>query len=96
MLQVRNCNITIPNVTHADAYLDEYNYVILTMNSGYVFWDKKDYTYNGVYEEPAPEDICYSRSGMYPASCDFSLLMEAVESEVPADQIFGKNNEETI
>lgn len=96
MLQVRNSNITIPNITHADAYLDEYNYVMLTMNSGYVFWDKRDYTYNGVYEEPAPEDICYSRSGMFPQNWDFAGVMEAVESEVPSNQIFGKNNEETI
>lgn len=85
MLSVRNSNLTIPNITHAHAYLDEYNAVIIDMDDGYVFWDKKDYTYNGVYEEPAPEDILYSRWGSYPSSCDFSLLIEAVESEVPAD-----------
>lgn len=94
MLAVRNSNLTIPNITHADAYLNENNAVILDMDDGYVFWDKKDYTYHGVYEEPAPEDICYSRWASLSATRDFSLLMEAVESEVPSDQIFGTGNKQ--
>lgn len=88
--------IIIQNLTHATVEPFCANGIKITMNTGYVFWDKRDYTYNGVYEEPAPEDICYSRSGYFPITVDFSTLMEAVESEVPADQIFGKNNEETI
>lgn len=92
MLAVRNSNLTIPNITHADAYLNENNAVILDMDDGYVFWDKKDYTYHGVYEEPAPEDICYSRWGSFPASWNFAGVMEAVESEVPSDQVFGTGN----
>lgn len=92
MVSVRNSNLTIPNITHADAYLNKNNAVIIDMDGGYVFWDKKDYTYNGVYEEPVPEDILYSRWGSYPSHCDFSLLMEAAESEVPANQIFGTGN----
>ena len=85
MLAVRNSNLTIPNITHADAYLNENNAVILDMDDGYVFWDKKDYTYNGVYEEPAPEDILYSRWASLSATRDFSLLIEAVESSVTHD-----------
>lgn len=92
MLAVRNSNLTIPNITHADAYLNENNAVILDMDDGYVFWDKKDYTYNGVYEEPAPEDILYSRWASLSATRDFSLLIEVTESEVPSNQIFGTGN----
>lgn len=92
MVSVRNSNITIPNVTHADAYSAEYNFVILDMDDGYVFWDKRDYTIDGVYEEPAPEDICYSRWGSFSPSWDFTGIMEAVESEVPADQIYSAGN----
>ena len=84
-----NETITIPNLTNADAYVNERSRVILQMNNGYVFWDKKMYYVNGEYVEPSAEDICYSKWASMSPTRDFSLLMEAVESEVPADQIFG-------
>lgn len=88
MIIVNGTNITIPNLTHASAELNERNRVILQMDAGYVFWDKKDYIdADGNMYDPAPEDIAYSRWASLSPTRDFSLLMEAAESEVPADQI---------
>lgn len=96
MITVQNSTMVIPNLTNATAVLTEQNRVEIQMNDGYVFWDKHDYTIDGVYEKPAPEDICYSRWGSFTTNWDFSGIIEAVESEVPGNQFFGKDNEETI
>jgi hypothetical protein len=90
MITVRGANIVIPNLTNAEAYLNENNRVILQMNNGYVFWDRNDYRdENGEMYEPTPNEIIYSRYARLSPTRDFSTLEEAVEADVPADQIYG-------
>lgn len=74
------------------------NRVNVTMKTGYVFYDLKDYEgltdEEGNPREPYPEEISYSRT-LYNTSVnrDFSTIVIVAESDVPADQIFGVGNE---
>jgi hypothetical protein len=87
---VNGNDIVIPNLTNANVTVNERNRVIIDMNDGYVFWDRKDYRdENGEMYEPTPEEIGYSRWGSFSPTRDFSTLEEAVEADVPADQIYG-------
>lgn len=76
MIKVKNSNIEIPNLSDATAYIDEYGKVIVEMDEGFEMWDKADYTVDGVYTEPLPEDtIYYTMLSLSPAR-DFSLLVQ--------------------
>lgn len=85
---------TLPNIEHASVTLNEYGRVVIRMDAGWVFWDRNDYRdENGEVYDPPAEWICYSRYGVFSPQYDFSGFVVAAESEVPADQIFGKGNE---
>lgn len=93
MITVEGTNVVIPNITHATATLNQWNRVVLRMNDGYVFWDRNDYRdEKGEMYEPTPEEIGYSRYGVFSQATDFSTFEEAAESDVPANQIFGSGN----
>lgn len=90
MITVVGTDIIIPNLTHATATLNARNRVVLQMDEGYIFWDRNDYRdSDGNMYEPTPEEICYSRYGVFGQTTDFSTFEEAAEADVPADQIFG-------
>ena len=90
--------ISLPTIAHCTVqWLDDSERVIvLTMDSGWVYWDRRDYTDDDEnIIEPDPSEIGYSRSGNYPPSYDFSTIVVVAESEVPANQIYGKPQQPT-
>ena len=79
----------LPMIEHATVTLNERNRVVVQMDDGWVFWRRDLYIdENGEMYEPAPENILYSRYGVFSPSTDFTLFVVVAESDVPADQIF--------
>lgn len=84
--------IILPNIPHATVTLNVRNRVVIQMDEGWVFWDRYEYgtDENGNYIEPLPEEISYSRYGVYSPATDFDARIVVVaEREVPENQIFG-------
>lgn len=82
--------IILPTIPHCNVHWlnDKKITVVLDMNDGWVYWDRRDYTDDDEnIIEPDPSEIGYSRSGNYPSSYDFSTIVVVAESEVPANQI---------
>lgn len=93
--------ISLPTIPHCTAswFGDNNRGIYIEMDSSWVFWDRVDYyddEDDTILIEPDPSEIAYSRRAWFPAIKDFSTIVVVAESEVPSDQIFGKNNEETI
>lgn len=81
----------IPNATVTET---TYSRVEITMNDGYVFYDRENYAdltdEDGNPREPLPEEISYFRYGVYAPETDFENRIVVVdESDVSAEQIFG-------
>lgn len=94
--------IMLPTIAHATVTLNPRNRVVIQMDEGYVFYDRNDYSElideEGNPREPLPEEISYFRYAVYSPATDFdNRIVVVAESEVPADQIFGiENNTETM
>lgn len=90
--------IILPTIPHADVSLNVRNRVIIQMHEGWVFYDRRDYVDDeGNFREPDPTEICYSRYGSFSPANDFDAIIVVVaESEVPADQIFGTDNDHEV
>lgn len=92
-------NNALPTIAHATVEYNQWGNIVITMDEGWVFWDRDGYGVdeNGNYIEPAPEDISYSRYGVYVATTDFDARIVVVaEADVPADQIFGDTTPPTV
>ena len=90
--------ITLPNgntlsIPHIHLALNEWNRVVMTMESGWVFYSLYSYP-----EGTPEEDICYSRYAVYAPDFDFSLIVVVDETTIDADQIYDNGDEpdETI
>lgn len=81
----------LPTIEHATVTLNEWDRVVIQMDEGWVFYRLDEYP-----EGTPADEYCYYTYGVYGQTFDFSLIVVVAESDVPADQIFGKNNEETI
>jgi len=76
--------LTIP---HAHLEINPRNRVVLTMESGWVFYRTT------MYPEGTPEeDICYFRSGVFGQTTDFSAFVVVDESTLDPDQIYSLPN----
>lgn len=85
--------MSLPVIEHATVALNENNRVVIRMDDGWVFY-RLD-----LFPDGTPsEDIAYSRYGVFPPpeNFEFSNIVVVAESEVPADQIFGNPNHETM
>lgn len=89
----------LPVIENATVEIYRNNYWKITANEGYVFWDRADYTdyETGMWREPAPEEIAYSRMCLCPQSIGVEAIEARIvvvpEADVPADQIFGTTPE---
>ena len=89
--------IIVPDIPHADVSLYAGVRIIVRMDLGWVFWDRRDYTdENGNMYDPDPSEIGYSRFGIYPVSYDFSTFVVVDESTVPSNQIHSSPNPPVI
>jgi hypothetical protein len=91
-------DITLPNIPHATVTLNERNRIIVTMDNGWVFWDRNDYfDENGNIIEPTPDIMFYKRWGSFSPNSDLEYrLVVVAESDVPADQIFSTVTPPTV
>ena len=66
--------IILPNINHANVTLNERNRIAITMDEGWVFWDKEHYDKdeNGNFTQPLPEEIICFRYGVYAPDTDFN------------------------
>lgn len=84
--------IILPTIPHADVTLNARNRVIISMDEGWVFWDRNhysDYTDDeGNPRDPFPEEISYYRWGSYSPATDFSCIIVVAEEDVPPYQIY--------
>lgn len=64
--------MSLPKINHATVEYNKYGNVAITMNDGYVFYDKSDYIdlvdENGKPRNPLPEEIYYSNYIVFPRS----------------------------
>lgn len=91
--------MSLPAIAHATVEYNQWGRVVITMDDGWVYWDRYDYGMdeNGGYIEPAPEEICYSRYGVFATNTDFDARIVVVaEADVPAHQIFGAITPPTV
>lgn len=92
--------MSLPTIANATVQYNRYGNVEITMNEGYVFYDRNDYAHytdeDGNPREPLPEEISYFRYGVYPRSISNeeieARIVVVAEADVPADQIFGEGN----
>jgi hypothetical protein len=77
-------NNALPVIEHATVTLNERNRVVVQMHDGWVF-----YRLDTFPQGTPPEDIAYSRYGVFSLEYDYSNFVVVAESDVPADQIFG-------
>lgn len=83
----------LPTIEHATVNFTDYSRVEITMNKGFVFYDKDNYSQltddEGNPREPLPEEISYFRYGVFAPDTDFeSRIVAVAESEVNKEQIF--------
>lgn len=90
--------ITLPNgnalsISHIHLELNVRNRVVMTMESGWVFYDLRDCP-----EGTPAEEICYSRYAVYSPDYDFNNIIVVDETTVDAEQIYdnGDKPDETI
>lgn len=93
--------VILPVIAHASVTLNVRNRVIIDMDDGWVFYDRADYADftddEGNPREPYPEEISYFRWGSYAPDTDFDARIVVVaEADVPANQIFGGENNPEI
>ncbi len=86
--------MSLPIIPNATVTETTYGRIEIRMNDGYVFYDRNDYAdltdEEGNPREPLPEEISYFRYGVYSPATDFdNRIVVVAESDVPADQIFG-------
>lgn len=84
--------MNVPTIAHADVSINERGRVVIKMNEGYSFYDKAAYT-----QETQPEDITYSKYGVFSPDTDFDsrfvvaadeeISDTATAADVPANQI---------
>ncbi len=87
MIKVKNSDIEIQNLFNAQAEIDSYGRVIVTMADGFEMWKKDDYIIDDEYVEPLLEDKVYYTYLSFPPDYDFSLLYEkGVNSETVTDK----------
>ena len=84
---------TLPTIAHATVTLNQWGRVVIQMNSGWVFYDLREYP-----EGTPAEDICYYGYGVYSPDYDFNNIIVVDETTVDADQIYDNGNkpDETI
>lgn len=93
---------TLPTIEHATVTLNERGRVVVQMDDGWVFCDMRHYEDltddEGNPREPLPEELSYFRYGVFSPATDIaSCLLIVAETDVPANQIFGlEDNQETI
>lgn len=70
----------LPQIAHAKAEFNRWGRVVITMDDGWLYWDRQDYgtDENGGYIEPLPEDISYSRRGVFSPGTDFNRRIVTV------------------
>lgn len=89
--------MSLPTIANATVQYNRYGNVEITMNDGYVFYDRENYAdltdEDGNPREPLPEEICYFRFICFPRSVSNeeieARIVVVAEADVPADQIFG-------
>ena len=82
--------MTKPEIAHADVDINERGRVIIQMHNGYSFYDKA--AFNGLTDEegnargPLPEEITYSKFGVFAPDTDFEARFVVVkDGETPTD-----------
>lgn len=85
--------MSLPTIEHATVNFTDYGRVEITMNDGYVFYDKDNYSQltddDGNPREALPEEISYFRYGVFAPDTDFeNRIVTVAESEVNKEQIF--------
>lgn len=83
----------LPIIEHATVNFTDYGRVEITMNDGFVFYDKDNYSQltdeEGNPREPLPEEISYFRYGVFAPDTDFeNRIVTVAESKVNKEQIF--------
>lgn len=92
--------MSLPTIANATVQYNRYGNVEITMNDGYVFYDRENYAdltdEDGNPREPLPEEISYFRFICFPRSVSNeeieARIVVVAEADVPADQIFGEGN----
>lgn len=75
---------TLPQIAHAKTEFNRWGRVVIAMEDGWRYWDRLDYgtDENGEYTEPLPEDISYSRYGVFSPDTDFAgRIVVAAQAE---------------
>lgn len=85
--------MSLPIIKNATVNLTAYGRVEITMNDGYVFYDKDNYADltddEGNSREPLPEEISYFRYGVFAPNTDFENRIVVVdETTINEEQIF--------
>lgn len=82
--------MTKPEIAHADVSINERGRVVITMHKGFSFYDKA--AYNGLTDEegnarePMPDEIAYSKYGVFAPDTDFDARFVIVkDGETPTD-----------
>lgn len=92
--------MSLPNIPHATVSYNQWNRVVIQMDDGYVFCAMQDYDgltdEDGNPREPYPEELAYYRYGVFSPATDFTRFVVEAETDVPANQIFGLENNHVI
>lgn len=85
--------MSLPIIEHATVNSTDYGRVEITMNDGYVFYDKDNYSQltdeEGNPREPLSEEISYFRYGVFAPDTDFANRIIVVdETTINEEQIF--------
>lgn len=83
--------MSLPNIEHTTVTLNERGRVIVQMDAGWVFYDKRDYVdMNGEQYTPSYEEISYFRYGVFSPQTDIENVLVVVdETTINPDQIYG-------
>lgn len=78
-----------PEIAHADVDINERGRVVIQMYEGYSFYDRSAYEgltdEEGNAREPKPEEIAYSKFGVFAPDTDFDVRFVVVkDGETPA------------
>lgn len=75
-------NIILPTLPHSDVSLTQYGRVEITMHDGYKFYDRRDYVDDeGNFRDPEPNEISYSRYGVFSPLNDFDAILVVVAED---------------